>query len=358
MTETFRSILRLTTALLAIPPLLLLGACDDDPAGPSPSAENEVAVVLNSVERSLTVIPVDDPAGAYTVAVAPEGTPASLAARGGIAVVPLGTYPFAAVVDLVARRVLHTVALPAGSGATGAAFLNDSIVLVANSDLNSVTPINVLRGDTLRSIAVGVYPQEIVAAGGRAYVLDAQLENFSPARPGTITVIDGSLAPVATIPLAGLNPGSGAFGPDGRLYVVNSGSFGAADGSLSVVDVAMRREIGHHTGFGDFPSGVAVASGRVLVGLYGAGIVEWNPTTGAFARGPADPLTPGGIPPVADIGFDSQGRLFALNPGACDAPGAVYRISAAGAVEAQAATGLCPFSLAFTTLPARDDART
>src|SRR5690606_9142488 len=112
--------LRRAAAFLALPSLLLAG-CDSDSTGPDTPgvAGTEVAVVANSTERSLTVIPVDDPAAAYTIGIAPEGSPVSVATRGDIAVVPLGLYPYAAVVDLRARVVSHTVALPDSSGATG-----------------------------------------------------------------------------------------------------------------------------------------------------------------------------------------------------------------------------------------------
>lgn len=334
-------------ALLALLPLFLAGCETDYLPGPETPESAELAVVVNSTERSLTVFPVDEPAAAYTIGVAPEGAPVSVAVRGKFAVVPLGTYPFAAVVDLEAREVKHTVPLPAGSGATGAAFINDSIALVANSDLNSVSPINVLRGTTGMPIGVGGYPQAIEVVNGVAYVINGELENWAPARPGTITVINGSLGVVGNIALSGLNPGSAAPGDGGRLYVLHSGNWGESNGSLSVVDLATREEIAHHTGFGDFPGGIAAAPGRVLVALYGSGILEWNPATNAFTRGLDNPLTPGTVPPVSALGFDSHGRLYVLDPGDCMGPGRAYGISAGGEVEAEVRTGACPYALKF-----------
>lgn len=335
-------------AALLILVVSLLTACEGDLLpGPETPEAAELAVVVNSTERSLTVFPVDEPTGAYTIGVAPEGSPVSVAARGRFAVVPLGTYPFAAVVDLEAREVTHTVALPAGSGATGAAFINDSIALVANSDLNSVSPVNVLRGTVGAPIAVGNYPQAIEVVGGLAYVINAELESWAPTGPGTITVIDGSLAVVGTIALSGLNPGSAALGDGGRLYVLHSGSWGANNGSLSVVDLATRKEISHHTGFGDFPGGIAAAPGRVLVALYGSGVLEWSPATATFTRGLDNPLTPATVPPISALGFDSDGRLYVLDPGDCMGPGRAYGISAAGEVEVEVRTGACPYAVAF-----------
>lgn len=332
-------------------PLLMLAisflaACTSEATGPDAREAGELVVVVNSTERSLTVIPVDDPESAYTIGVAPEGSPVSVAARGRFAVVPLGTYPFAAVVDLEKGTVEHTIALPEGSGATGAAFINDSIALVANSDLNSVSPINVLRGTAGEPIAVGTYPQAIEVVDGVAYVINGELENWAPARPGTITVIDGSLEVVGTIRLSGLNPGSAAAGTDGRLYVLHSGSWGENNGSISVVDLAELKEISHHTGFGDFPGAIAAAPGRVLVALYGSGILEWNPTTQSFVHGLDNPLTPGDkIPPISALGFDSQGVLYLLNPGNCTDPGRVYGVDGAGEVVVEVRTGACPYAV-------------
>lgn len=336
----------LRTSLEALLLLTILAACGSDSTGPEPQPEAaELAVILNSTDRSLTVFPVNDPEAVYTIGVAPEGSPVSVAVRGRIAVVPLGTYPFAAVVDLEARKVAHTVALPAGSGATGAAFINDSIALVANSDLNSVSPVNVRQGTAGTPIEVGGYPQAIVAANGEAYVINGELENWAPARPGTITVINATLEVAGSIALSGLNPGSAAFGADGRLYVLHSGSWGGDNGSLSVVDPATRKELSHHEGFGDFPGAIASASGKVLVALYGSGILEWNPATASFTHGPDNPLTLGTIPPISALAFDSEGRLFVLNPGNCMDPGMAYGITAAGEVVAEVRTGVCPYAL-------------
>lgn len=342
---------RRAVAFLLAVPTILFAACDDGPTGPGTPDGVEVVVVLNSIEVSLTVVPVDDPAGAFTIGLGPEGTPEVVAVRGSVAVVPLGTYPFVAVVDLAEREVVFTVPLPAGSGASGAAFLNDSIALIGNPALNTVTPVNVRRGTAGAQVAVGPYPHKMVSEGNRVYVLNANLELYNPAGPGSISVIDQSLNVVDTIELTGENPGAGAFAGDGRLYVVNSGSWGAGDGSLSVVNVGLGTEIAHHMGLGDFPGAIAGTSGRAVVGLYSVGILEWNTATSTLTRGPANPLTPGGIPPVSGVGFDSEGRLFALNPGFCDGPGKLYRLSATGdQVAMEAPTGICPFGLVFTVI--------
>src|SRR4051812_19736054 len=124
-----RRLLRLAT--LALAPAAL-AACDN-PNTPGGRA-TRLEVVVNSVDNSLTLIPVDS--AAPTVRMVGLGSvsasPVTVAARKRFAVVPEGIYPFAAVVDLRAGTVAGSVALPANSGATGAAFLNDSIAIVGN----------------------------------------------------------------------------------------------------------------------------------------------------------------------------------------------------------------------------------
>ena len=126
--------------------VLFLAACGSEGTEPPPEQTAEVGVVLGSVDLSLTIFEVENPTQTRLVGLNPTGSPVTLAVRGELAAVPLGFVPAVAVVDLREAVLLRTVGLPTGSGATGVAFLNDSIVLVANSDLNSVTPVNVLAG--------------------------------------------------------------------------------------------------------------------------------------------------------------------------------------------------------------------
>jgi hypothetical protein len=340
-----------TVRSLTLAALTFTAACDADPV--EPRIVERLAITVNSTVNSLSLVPQDgDAAVVRTVGLGAQGSPVGVSARGDRAIVPLGIYPFAAVVDLRSGTLVHTVALPDGSGATGSAFLNDSIALVANPGRNSVSPVNVARGTAGPEIAVGVYPHAIVSDGARIYVINANLVSWAPAGPGSVTVLDASLALVGTIQLSGINP-AGAEIRAGRLYVLHSGEWGADNGSLSVVDLQAGAEIHHHTGFGDYPSSLAIASsGRIHVGLYGIGIVVWNPTTAAFERGLGDALQPGGSGTVSGIGFDGAGRLHTVDPGSCMAPGpgAMHRLAADGRVERSVPTGTCSFGIAFAEI--------
>jgi hypothetical protein len=283
-----------------------------------------------------------------------QASPVSVAARNGTAVVPEGIYPFAAIVGVRGGGV-QQVALPANSGATGVAFLNDSIAIVGNPSLNTVSPVNVLRATAGAQVAVGTYPQAVVAGGtgnSNVYVLNANLVNFAPAGPGSVTVINAAGQAAGTIALTGVNPQAGVV-KNGKLYVINAGHYGAGDGSLSVVNLSTGHEESNVTGFGEFPGSIDVGpDGNVYVAVYGLGIVVWNPQSRTFVRGLDNPIKPGDSPPVSAVAFDAAGKLHALNPGNCSAAGKEYRVGST--LERTAATGVCPFALAFTDLPSVD----
>ena len=340
--------------LAALAALTLAAACEGE--GPNePRIAERLVLTVNSVENSLSLVPVDGAsAEARTVGLGAQGTPTGAAARGAYAVVPLGTYPFAAVVNLRTGALAGTVALPANSGATGAEFVNDSIAVVANSGRNTVTPVNVLRGTTGAEIAVGTFPQAVASDGARIYVLNSNLVNFSPAGPGSVTVLDDRLRIVQTVQLSGLNPAAAAF-VGNRLYVLNSGSFGGNNGSLSVVNLQTLAEESHHTGFGEFPSSLAASpGGELYVGIYGTGIVVWNPQTRTFRVPIGQPIRPNGSGIVSGIGFDHAGRLHTSDPGACQTRGSLHRLAGDGTAERTVQVGICPFGITFADVPEED----
>lgn len=329
--------------------LFAFTACDDTTA--ADLLTQELGVVVNSQDRSLTIFQVDDPTIRTTVGVGPDGSPVTLAVRGEIAVVPLGTVPAAAIVNVKTAQLVRTVALPAGSGATGVAFVSDSIALVANPNLQTVTPINVNAATRGADIPVGLFPQAMVSTGDTVYVLNAQIgSNFQPTGPGTVSVIAGSpLHVVRTITLRGTNPGNAAVAPNGRIYVVNSGRFGVPEGSVSILDRATLTESGHVTGFRSFPAGITVdGANRVYVAGFDIGLLVWDAQTQQFVRGASnDAVAPGGTASTSGVGVDSQGRVYALQP-TCNAPSVAYRLAADFSVQTEIPVGTCPLAIAFT----------
>src|SRR5690606_41260788 len=120
------------------------------------------------------------------------------------------------------RAVVDTISLPENSGATGAAFLDDTLALVTNPSRNSVSVVNALRGTAGGEIEVGEYPQAVVAVGDTAYVVNARLgPDFQPAGPGTITGLAGA-PPAGTGPIqrGGPQPGAAPAAAGRRLDAV------------------------------------------------------------------------------------------------------------------------------------------
>ncbi len=340
--------------LTAVLSLALLPACDSDSAtGPESTPPSKVGVVVNSIDLSLTIFQVDDPNESDEVELGAGGTPVGAATRGDRAAVPMGTVPALAVVDLTQGVRIGTVSLPEGSGATGAAFVDDTLVVVGNPDRNSVSVVNLAQESLGPEVETGDFPQRVLARDGRVFVVNAELDaEFQPARNGTITVLDGTdFSVLATIELSGENPGGAAFGPDGLLYVSLSGSFGAENGALSVVDPQTLSEVSHHTGFGDFPGSVAVGpEGLVHLSSYAFGVVVWDPAGPSFIRPPEDAVAPGGIPSAAGLGIDEAGRLYTLTPD-CQEPTTVKRLASGSyEVEEEIQVGTCPTSITFTEI--------
>ena len=153
---------------------------------------------------------------------------------------------------------------------------------------------------------------------------------------------------VGNILLTGFNPSAAEFGPDGRLYVVNSGIFGQGDGSLSVVDVTALQEVEHHPGFGEFPGDIAVGDdGRVYVSAFAYGIAVWDAVADSFIHPPSEPLVVGGNATSSGVGLDFNGRLYSLVPGDCIAPSVALRTNADYSFDREIDVGVCPIAVEF-----------
>lgn len=341
-----------TAWTVAVAVFFLLAGCDgSSPTEPPPSEDlREVGVVLNSVEETLTIFDVDAPHDdrrTVELQLGGDGSPVGLSTRAGLALVPMGVFPAAQVVDLETAQVVRTITLPEGSEATGSTFLTDSTALVANPGLGTVSHVNVWQGTAEDEVAVGLYPQGFVHAGGTVFVIDAQLENFAPVGPGRLVALDpGTLEVIGEVVLSGENPGSAVAADDGRVFVLNGGRWGADNGSLSVVDPVQLEETGHHMGFGDLPGTLTLAGGLLHASSWNFGVIAWDPDSGSFHRGLDNPIQPGGVASTAGLGVDSEGRLYTLFPD-CEGPSRVLRMDEAYEVDEEIPVGICPAGISF-----------
>jgi len=338
--------------------LALTVACSD--ALEQTSSAGQVIGVVNAADNTVSFVSATD----FSVRTVDLGTPGgaatTAAGRGGTVIVPLGPADSVAVIHNaglcttgVCVRPVVVFALPRGSGATGAAIRDDSIAWVANPNLNTVTRLNFLTGDTA-SFRVGTYPQALALVRGRVFVANGNLVSGVPAGASWLGAFDCcGVSTLDSIPLSGTNARFLAVGDDSLLYVVAAGRAGHPEGKLSVVDPVTRTELVVINGLGDSPGAAAFhPSGRVLVASASDGILEVNTLTRSVTRGPGQGVKPGGHG-VTGLAIDQGGRVYALDAGGCTGPGVVHVLSPPPDYdELRAVTvGVCPSTTALAVVP-------
>src|SRR5882724_7489924 len=345
---------------LAFLALTLATGCSD--ALEQKSSAGQVIGVVDSGARTLSLISATD----FTVSTRDwqraSATPNTIDGHGNVLLVPLGQADAVAVDRLLGPcgpgalcvQPDYVLALATGSGATGVAIQDDSIAWIANPNLNTVTRLNYLRGDTT-SVAVGVHPQAVAIVGTRVFVVNSNVVGSSPAGPSWLTSFECcSVTTPDSIPLTGTNARFATVGEDSLLYVIASGHTGAADGKLSIVDPQARAEIAVLNGLGESPGAAAFhpAGGRLLIASALEGILEVNTSTRAVTRGPGNGVKPGGHG-VSGFAIDLRGRVYAVDPGACATGGTVHVLTAPpnyGEIEA-VPVGVCPSTAAVAVTP-------
>src|SRR5216110_903424 len=280
---------------LALLALALAAACSD--ALEQTSSAGQLIGVVNASDRTLSVISATDFSVRTRSWQIGSATPRTIDGHGPFFVVPLGSGnavgvssfymcpPNASSLCVVPD---YTLPLAPGAGATGVAIQDDSIAWIANPNLNTVTRLNYLSGDTT-SVAVGATPQAVAIVGTRVFVVNSNLVGATPAGPSWLTSFDCcGVRTTDSIPLTGVNARFATVGDDSMLYVVASGHVGGADGKLSIVDPKARVEIASLNGLGELPGAAAFhpAGSRLLVASATEGILEVNTSIRAITRGP------------------------------------------------------------------------
>lgn len=296
---------------------LMLGCAEA--SAPLPAAE-EVLLLVHRTTGSLSLIHVNTPSVVTPIPLGgAAANPTSISALGGFAVVPMGDDDAVAVVNLRTLVVDRTVQLEANSGATGAAMVDDSIAYIANPNLNTVTRVNYLTGDT-SSVEVGQTPKAVVFTRGKVFVVNANLNGAgNPVGPSWVSVVDPETNRLATgidsILLPG--PGNGISADvagDGVIYIMNAGD-GTADSRLSLVDPVGREELGNFKGFGVSAGAVADNGGsRLFASSVSQGLMVFDLINRQVFRGAGNGIA---IPQNTGVSVDGDGRIYALESGPC-----------------------------------------
>lgn len=324
---------------------------------PFPPDPEEVLVVVNATAHSLSVVPTGSPNTGITIPLGSASrVPEGIAAREGIALVPLGDDDAVAVVDLDAGTVLNTFPLAAGSGATGAAIIDDSIGYVALPKLDRITRINYLTGDTV-SVAVGNGPQGLVFTRGRIFVLNGNLDGAGdPLGPSWLTVID----PVTNAKATGIDsialPGPGnvrsaTVAADGLIYLVSAGDSGVGEGRLSIVNPVAREEIANFGTFGNAPGAVAASGDMVFLSSWAEGLMQFDARLREVVRGVGEGFA---VATNSSVAASRNGKLYAISAGPCTGGtgGVAHIIRADDPVETGTIPlGECATGALITTIP-------
>jgi hypothetical protein len=281
---------------------LTLTACDGDSPVDSELAflegtreEPEIGVVVRSTGKALTLFQVGEPTETRQVVFgASESiTPMGFEIRGERALVPLGNAASVALVDLETQRVERFFRFPSGN-ATGAAWVDGTTALVSNIKENSVGRFTLgQESDEIEQTVEGP-AGDILVTGDRALVISANYDFDAPYpegfNPGTVTAIDVETLEILDTVTVGLNSQTGAIGPDGLLYVVNTGDY-KSPGSLSVLDPETLEVLDTYEGFGVGPGSIFIdEQGLAYIAGFYFGTLVWDTQARAFVRGPENPV--------------------------------------------------------------------
>ena len=197
--------------------------------------------MVNSTGRAVTMFQLGKPSVTVSIPLGSSSaiTPVALSLRGRKAVVPLGNAASVALVNLETATVQRYFTFPSGN-ATGSAWADDTTVFVANTDTDKIGRfyVNQATAEITATATVAPSPTAVAVTGGRVLVVSGNLAKFVPIGPGVVTAINPStMAVLGTVQTGGMNPTDVAVGPDGLLYVLNTGDY-VAQSSVGIVNPA------------------------------------------------------------------------------------------------------------------------
>lgn len=279
-----------------------LAACGSDtgPSVPSgflggTSSNHQIGLVVNSTLKAFTMFQLGSPTTQEQVALGTSSTvtPVGFSVRGHTAAVPLGNSASIALLDLDTPAITRFFTFASGN-ATGSAFVDDTTIVAANSTTGAVGRMTVGQANDpiVDTVEVAPVPTAITFANGRVLVTSANLdENFSPIGNGIVTALDPKTMQVlGTATMGGTNSSDAAIGPDGLLYVVNTGDF-VGQGSLTIVDPATMQVSETVPNMGVGPGAISIdANGLAYISGFFTGTLVWNTKTHAFVRDLDNPI--------------------------------------------------------------------
>ena len=298
--------MRSRTAFLTAAGIILVGiaaACSNDditnPVAPGflggTTDNHEIGVVVNSTGKAVTLFQVGSPSTQKQIPLGTSSTvtPTGFSLGGRRIAVPLGNAASVALVNLETQAITRFYTFTGGN-ATGSAFLDDTTIIAANTNTNVLGKMTVGQAnDAITStVAVCTGPTAVTTANGRVFATCSNLDqNFQPKGNGIVSIVDGkTFALLGNVTTGGTNSTDAAVGPDGLLYVLNTGDFVSA-GSLTIIDPVTRTATKTVPDMGVGPGAIFIdKNGLAYISSFAGGTLVWNTKTQAFVRGVDNPI--------------------------------------------------------------------
>lgn len=291
-----RSAARATTLLAAIAATTFAACGDDGLVAPTPApgflggtaANREIGIVLNSTGKALTMFQLASPTTQVSIPLGTSSTvtPVGFSLQGRKAAVPLGNAASVAIVNLETATVQKFFTFASGN-TTGSAWSNDTTVFAANTNTNKIGRFYTTQNSTdiTTSIDVAKAPTALAYAGGRVLVVSGNLVNFAPVGNGIVTAINPiSMAILGTVEMGGTNSSDAAVGPDGLLYVLNTGDY-VAPATMTIVNPATMTVVTTIPNVGVGAGQISIGTdGLAYISSFSGGTMVWNTKTRAFVR--------------------------------------------------------------------------
>jgi hypothetical protein len=281
------------------------------------AGNREIGVVVNSTGRAVTMFQLGNPSATVSIPLGSSSaiTPVALSVRGRKAAVPLGNAASVALVNLESATVQRYFTFPGGN-ATGSVWANDTTVFVTNPETDKVGRfyLNQTSSEITATASVAPAPTAVAVTGGRVLVVSGNLANFVPVGPGVVSAIDvASMAVTGTVQTGGLNPTDAAVGPDGLLYVLNTGDY-VGQSSVGIVDPASMTLVATVPNFGVGAGAISIdANGLAYISGFFSATVVWNTRTRTFVRNANNPvcaMARGSCRGAFAATSDATGKLF------------------------------------------------
>jgi hypothetical protein len=256
----------------------------------------EIGVVVSSITNSLRLFRLGDPAEFRDVALGASSavTATGVSVRGATAVVPLGNAASVAVIDLPTQRIASYWLFASGN-ATGSAFVDDVTVVAANQETDELGRFTIgATGGTITDVvAIAPFPSDVIAVSStRVLVVSSNLDDaYAPIGEGVVTAVDPTtMTVIDTVHTGGQNPQFGALGPDGLLYVPNTGDY-VGETTVAVIDAETMTRVDLLPGF---PAGAGAVhvddDGLLYASGFFFGTVVWDTSAEAFVRDGSNPV--------------------------------------------------------------------